>query len=100
MQSTNGKTTAVEHYANVNDDCKATDPAAPSPVHTAPETVPTGYNAYGNNDAKAAPEALPIDDGVERTTEGETTVEALEVGKGGWFAYMRTWNFWIVIVLG
>lgn len=71
MDPANGKTTAVEHYANVNEDDKGLPSSSSSPVDASPHV-----------------------------TGDETTVEALEEGKGGWFSYLKTRNFWIVIVLG
>lgn len=78
MDATNGKTTAVEHYANVNNDTKDPTLLSSTPVKTSPSH--TGAN--------------------EDSIDGETSVETLEAGKGGWFAYLKTRNFWIVIVLG
>ena len=56
----------------------------------------SGYGSPGRSDNSAighgAPELIE--------TEGRTTVEEIEESKKGWFAYLKTRDFYIVLVLG
>ncbi len=84
MDLPNGKSTGVEKTAGLSG-----DPVSPagssSPVHSAPEVIgPSGDE----------------EDGKRVAGETTTTVDEIEDGKGGWFAYLRTRNFWIVLLLG
>ena len=55
-------------------------------MHGAPELV----GADGNGDV----------DGYDGGRTTETTVDEIDGGKGGWFAYVRTRDFYIVLTLG
>ena len=76
MEAPNSKSTATEHIAPV------TDHNSPSPLSTSPQDVNI-KNGLGEAEAV-----------------GGITVEELENSNRGWFAYLRTRNFYLVLVLG
>ncbi|KAL9101656.1 MAG: hypothetical protein Q9163_003112 [Psora crenata] len=63
-------------------------PALPMPKDPAPEVVVV-KDGEAQQDYRS-PERLPA----------ATTADDIEQGKGVWFAYLRTKNFWIVLLLG
>ena len=82
MASATGKTTATEHFAPTNGE---SSPEPISPIHAAPEFFgPTG----DKHEAGAT------------THEEANSADRLDQEKTGWFAYLTTRNFWIVLVLG
>ena len=70
MEAQNGKTTAIEQVV---------------PVKTSSDGVPLSSSPIEN----AAPEVA-----------GMTTADKIEDGSRGWFAYIKTRNFWMVLLLG
>ena len=46
----------------------------------------------------AAPEIIGVHDGSR--AGGDTAIDEIEESQTGWFAYFKTRNFWIVLVLG
>lgn len=82
MEPQNGKITAVEHLAPITHDTKGSTSTGISPAHAAPEVV-------GINDGDAA--------GRRAQT---TSADEIDEAKGGWFAYLRTRNFYVVLILG
>ena len=52
-----------------------------TPQHGEPQVIGAGDNSSGDG-------------------SNEPTVEDLEAGKKGWFAYLRTRNFYVVLVAG
>lgn len=70
MEVHNGKTIAVEHVAPLGHEAKGVPSSDFSPVHPQPEVTDM------------------------------TTADEIEEGKKGWFAYLRTRNFYIVLLLG
>lgn len=80
-----GKTTAVDH-AHVQ-----------APFHDGMQhdTKEAGLGEH------APPEVVGDGEGAGLAGNTHHTVEELEAGtRGGWFAYLRTRNFWIVLLLG
>ena len=78
----NGKTTAIEQIAPITSDSKDLPLSYPSTNH-------------------ATPEVIGLNDDTELDERGtQTTVEELEEGKGRWFAYIKTRNFYLVLLLG
>ncbi len=47
-----------------------------------------------------APEVVDVYDGGETYRGGEITVEEIDESKKGWFAYFKTRDFYIVLLLG
>ena len=71
METHNAKTTATEQVAPIESEAKGLpSSSASSPVHAQPEV--TGFE----------------------------TADEIEDGKRGWFAYLKTRNFYIVLLLG
>ena len=64
------KTTAIDQVASIEDDDKVSPSSSSMPGHTASEVV------------------------------GRTTADEIEEGKEGWFSYLKTRNFYIVMLLG
>ncbi|KAF6225619.1 hypothetical protein HO133_009619 [Letharia lupina] len=80
MHTHNGKSSAIDQVDPVTGDTKDLPSSSSSPVHAAPEVI-------GINDR--APD--------ERTGENADEIQA---SQGGWFAYLRTRNFYLVLLLG
>ncbi|KAF6239697.1 hypothetical protein HO173_002243 [Letharia columbiana] len=80
MHTDNGKSSAIDQVDPVTGDTKDLPSSSSSPVHAAPEVI-------GINDR--APD--------ERTGENADEIQA---SQGGWFAYLRTRNFYLVLLLG
>lgn len=78
-----GKPSAIERATPVTHNTKGNPSSDSSPVHSAPEIVRVDGENTGGESAV-----------------GTTTLDAIEEGKGGWFAYLKTRNFYIVLVLG
>lgn len=78
MEAHGGKSTAIEQFAPVTDHSKDSPSSTSSPVH-------------------AAPEAIGFNDG-ENTEVGP--VAPIEKSEVGWFAYLKTRNFYLVLLLG
>ena len=70
MVEPNVKTTAIDQVAPIEDYAKGSPSSSSSPVHAAPEVV------------------------------GMTTADEIEEGRTGMFAYLKTRNFYIVLLLG
>ena len=68
MEATNGKVTAIDHVAPLEDDRKVSPSSSASPVHAEPEVI------------------------------GMTALD--EIDKPGFFAYLKTKNFYLLILLG
>ena len=80
MDTHGGELTAIDQVHSSTRDTKELPSSSTIPVHGTPEV--TG-----------------IDDGAEG--EGaEETVDAIQKSKGGWFAYLRTREFYLVLLLG
>lgn len=75
-----GKTSAIEQINPITDDTKDLPSSSPSPQRTAPEVTAIG-------------------DGAEGESAGENADE-IQASKAGWFAYLKTRNFYIVLLLG
>ena len=73
--------TANEHFAPVDDDIQKQEAIVSSPMTSSP------------NAEHAAPEETGV-------AAGQTDVDALAQEGGGWFAYLKTRNFYVVLVLG
>lgn len=71
--------TANEHFAPVDDDIQKQEAIVSSPTTSSP----------------TAEHAAPEETGVA----GQTNVDAL-AQEGGWFAYLKTRNFYVVLILG
>ena len=80
MDTDIGKTSAIEEINPITEDTKDLPSSSPSPQHTAREVI-------------------GIRDGAEGENAGENADEIL-ASKGGWFAYLKTRNFYIVLLLG
>jgi len=70
MEAQNGKSSAIEQVAPIKDESKGLPSSSSLPVYAQPETT-----------------ALE-------------TPDEIEEGKAGWFTYLKTRNFWIVLLLG
>ncbi len=70
MEAQNGKTTAIEQVAPVKGFQDGPKPTDSPVEHAAPDAV------------------------------GRSTADEIEEGNKGWFAYIKTRNFWIVLLLG
>ena len=70
MEVHDGKSTALEQVAPMDHDTGVPTPSTISSPHAQPETT------------------------------GLETADEIEGGKQGWFAYLRTRNFYIVLLLG
>ena len=68
METTNGKVTAIDHVAPIDDGRKVSPSSSTSPVHAEPEVI------------------------------GMTALD--EIDKPGFFAYLKTKNFYLLILLG
>ena len=80
MDTHSGKTSATEQIHPITGDTKALPSSNSSPLHTAPEVIGIGDGAEGENAGENADET--------------------QARKGGWFAYLKTRNFYIVLLLG
>ena len=80
MDIHNGKSSAIEQTDPITGDTKDLPLSSSSPGH-------------------AAPELIGMSDGAAGESVGENADEIL-ASKGGWFAYFRTRNFYLVLLLG
>ena len=80
MDTHRGELSSVEHIQPIHRDTKELPSSTAFPVH-------------------AAPEIIGIDDGAEGEGAGEIADE-IRAGKGGWFAYLKTRDFYLVLLLG
>lgn len=80
METPSGKSSAIEQIAPVTEDTKDLPSNSFSPVHAAPEVIGIGHGAEGD-------------------TAGETA-DNIQASRGGWFAYLKTRNFYLVLLLG
>lgn len=80
MDAHSGEASAIEHIQTIPRDTKELPSSTTYPVH-------------------AAPEVIGIHDGAEGESTAEN-VEAIQRSKGGWFAYLRTRDFYLVLLLG
>lgn len=78
MDTSNGKS-ADERVLHSDDSNVATSSSASPIDHGAPELMGVSDDSHGGP---------------------ETTIDEIEETKTGWFAYLTTRNFWIVLVLG
>lgn len=67
-------------------------------IHTVPRDT-KGLPSSTTYPLDAAPEVLGIHDGAESESAAEN-VEAIQGSRGGWFAYLRTRDFYLVLLLG
>lgn len=82
MDTHHGQVSAIpiEHTHAVTRDTKELPSSSSYPVHAAPEVIGLGEGAEG-----------------ERTTEN---ADAIQRSNGGWFAYLKTKDFYLVLLLG
>lgn len=80
MDTHNGMSSALEQADPITIDTKDLPSNSSSPVH-------------------AAPKVISIAHGVEGESAGEDADED-RASKGGWFAYLKTRNFYLVLLLG
>lgn len=80
MDTHSDKSAAIQQIDAVTDGAKSLLSSRSSPVH-------------------AAPEVIRIGDGAEGERAGENTDES-QASKGHWFAYLKTKNFYLVLLLG
>ena len=74
MEIHKGNSPAIEQIAPITDEAKELPFSSSSPVLAAPEAIGYGHGA-----------------------EGETGQETAD---SGWFAYLKTRNFYVVLLLG
>ena len=80
MDIHNGKPSAIEQVDPITNDTKEMPlDGSPNP-HAAPEVTGVGYGAGSESAGLNADE--------------------IQASKGGWFAYLKTRNFYLVLVLG
>ena len=80
MDTHRGELTAIEQIPNFPSDTKEFPSSSTVPVHATPEVT-----------------------GIHDAVEGESSVEnvdAIQGGEGRWFAYLRTREFYLVLLLG
>lgn len=59
------------------------------------------HNRHGNTDTDNTSERYEIDNNNEDGGENlAPVIEAIESKKKVWYAYLTTWDFWFVIILG
>ena len=75
-----GKTSAIEQINPITDDSKDLPLSSAPPQHTVPEVI-------------------AIRDRAESGSAGENADE-IQASKAGWFAYLKTRNFYVVLLLG
>ena len=80
METHSRKSSAIEQIAPIIEDTKDLPTSSSSPVHAAPEVIGIGREADGETAGKTADE--------------------VQASRGGWFAYLRTRNFYLVLLLG
>lgn len=86
MATQDGKGGAAEHYA-------------PAVVATRPASPPSPPS-QGGKSAHGASEVVAINEQANAPEDAVTTVDELEASKKGRFAYFKTKDFYIVLVLG
>lgn len=80
MEIHGGKSPAIEQIAPITDEAKPLPFRSSSPVHAAPEAIEYGRGAEGET--------------------GRETANDNQASRGGWFAYLKTRNFYLVLLLG
>ena len=80
MDIHNGKPSATEQVDPITDDTKGFPLGSPSNTHATPEVIGVGYGAGSESAGVNADE--------------------IQASKGGWFAYLKTRNFYLVLILG
>lgn len=80
MDSHNGKSSAIEQTNPIIADTKGLPSTSSFPVHAAPEVIGIGDGAEGESARENADE--------------------MQANKEGWFAYLKTRNFYLVLLLG
>lgn len=80
MEIHRGKLPAIEQIAPITDEAKDLPVSSSSPVHAAPEAIGYGHGAEGET--------------------GRETADDIKASRGGWFAYLKTRNFYLVLLLG
>ena len=80
MEIHSRKLSAIEQIAPIIEDTKDLPTSSSSPVHAAPEVIGIGREADGETAGKTADE--------------------VQASRGRWFAYLRTRNFYLVLLLG
>ena len=80
MNTHSGQLSTAEHVSPITSDAKTLPSSSVSPVHSAPEIIGIGDRAEG-----------------EATGENADEIQA---SKAGWFAYLKTRNFYVVLLLG
>lgn len=82
MDTHAGKSSAIEQIDPITGDAKGVPSSSSNspPLH-------------------AAPEILQVGDGAEGESAGENG-DGIQAGGGGWFAYFKTRNFYLVLLLG
>ncbi|KAL8905835.1 MAG: hypothetical protein Q9171_006519 [Xanthocarpia ochracea] len=77
MEGQDRKSGVTEHHTSTQADADSPSSGGVRPAHGAPEVT-----------------------GIDEDTAAVTTVEEVEASKKGWFAYFKTRDFYIVLVLG
>ena len=80
MDTHSGKSSTIERIDPITGDTKDPHSSSSSPAHAAPEVTGLGDGAKGESAGEDADE--------------------VQVSKGGWFAYLKTRNFYLVLLLG
>lgn len=80
MDTNGGEMSAIEHDVPIPRDIKNLPSSSVSAVHAAPEVIGSGDEAEGESAGENADE--------------------IQASKGGWFAYFKTRNFYLVLLLG
>ena len=80
MDIHNGKSSATEQVDPITDDTKGFPLASSPNPHAAPEVIGVGYGAGSESAGVNADE--------------------IQASTGGWFAYLKTRNFYLVLILG
>lgn len=80
MDTQGGKSSAIEHIDPITGDTKHLPSSSSSPVYAAPEVIGIGDGVEGESARKNADE--------------------IQASKGEWFAYFKTRNFYLVLLLG
>ena len=80
MDTHHGQVSPIEHTHTVSYDTKELPSSSSYPVHAAPEVIGLGEGAEG-----------------ESATGNADTIQR---SNGGWFAYLKTKDFYLVLLLG
>ena len=80
MDMHNGKPSATEQVDPITDDTKGSPLGSSSDPYATPEVIGIGYGAG--------------------TESAGVNADEIQASKGGWFAYLKTRNFYLVLILG